>query len=95
MTSVTFLSRVYQHTAKLSDLSDQDAGIGAQTCSSASLSLCDCMYTRDKRRELEAKDNRSFSDDEIDKVVMLRMNRDFMAYMRTNYTEVIHQVCAP
>ena len=56
---------------------------------------CDCMYTRDKRRELEAKDNRSFSDDEIDKVVMLRMNRDFMAYMRTNYTEVIHQVCAP
>ena len=53
------------------------------------------MYTRDNRRELEAKDNRSFSDDEIDKVVMLRMNRDFMAYMRTNYTEVIHQVCAP
>ena len=39
MTSVTFLSQVYQHTAQLSDLSDQDAGIGAQTCSSASLSL--------------------------------------------------------
>ena len=41
------------------------------------------------------KDNSLLSDDEIDKVVMLRMNRDFMAYMRTNYTEVIHQVCAP
>ena len=29
------------------------------------------------------------SDDEIDKVVMLRMNRDFMEYMRTYYPEVI------
>ena len=32
------------------------------------------------------------SDDEIDKVVMLRMNRDFMEYMRTYYPEVIKSV---
>ena len=32
------------------------------------------------------------SDDEIDKVVTLRMNRDFMEYMRTYYPEVIKSV---
>ena len=32
------------------------------------------------------------SDDEIDKVVTLRMNRDFMEYMRICYPEVIKSV---
>jgi hypothetical protein len=35
------------------------------------------------------KGNSVLSDDEIDKVVTLRMNREFMEYMRTNYPEVI------
>ena len=38
------------------------------------------------------KDNSLLSDDEIDKVVTLRMNRDFMEYMRTYYPEVIKSV---
>ena len=39
------------------------------------------------------KDNSLLSDEEIDKVVVtLRMNRDFMEYMRTYYPEVIKSV---
>ena len=38
------------------------------------------------------KDNSLLSDEEIDKVVTLRMNRDFMEYMRTYYPEVIKSV---
>ena len=38
------------------------------------------------------KDNSLLSDEDIDKVVTLRMNRDFMEYMRTYYPEVIKSV---
>ena len=38
------------------------------------------------------KDNSLLCDEEIDKVVTLRMNRDFMEYMRTYYPEVIKSV---
>jgi len=36
-----------------------------------------------------SKNNSLLSDDEIDMVVTLRMNRDFMKHMRLNYPEVI------
>ena len=35
------------------------------------------------------KNNSLLSDDEIDKVVTLRMNRDFMEFMRAYYPDVI------
>ena len=38
------------------------------------------------------KDNSLHCDEEIDKVVTLRMNRDFMEYMRICYPEVIKSV---
>ena len=61
------------------------------TCKCCQGTIHSCVVCKSKCPKVDGheEDNSLLSDDEIDMVVTLRMNRDFMKHMRLNYPEVI------
>jgi len=81
MTETPVRKRKYGHLPKMAVASkDMMGSLMASSFCERINSCSNLVYT---------KNNSLLSDDEIDMVVTLRMNRDFMKHMRLNYPEVI------